>query len=83
MKPLVNRDNTLTVAHLLKALADGRISPDMPIGVVVCGETKVLGVVAHELHTYKDGTVVFVAHTEVTHRPVSDDVGETSAEVGL
>lgn len=83
MKAQVNKDNTLTVAHLLKALADGRISPDMPIGVVVQGETKVLGVVAHELHTYKDGQVIFVAHTESVHRPVSDNVGESSAEVGL
>ena len=80
---MVNKGNTLTVAHLLKALSDGRISPDMPIGVVVCGETRVLGVVAHELHTYKDGTVVFVAHTENVNRAVSDTVGESAAEVGL
>ncbi len=80
---MVNKDNTLTVAWLLKALADGRVKPDMPIGVVVCGETRVLGVVAHELHTYKDGTVVFVAHTETKLRPVAGDVGETAAEVGL
>jgi hypothetical protein len=80
---MVNKDNTLTVAWLLKALADGRVKPDMPIGVVVCGETRVLGVVAHELHTYKDGTVVFVVNTESANRPVSDNVGETSAEVGL
>jgi len=78
----VNKDNTLTVAHLLRALADGRISPDMPLGVVVCGESRVLGVVAHELHTYQDA-VVFVIHTEKTSRPVSDNVGESSSEVGF
>lgn len=80
---MVNRDNTLTVMHLLQAVADGRVRTDMPLGVVVCGQTQVLGVVAHELHTYKDGTVVFVIHTEATDRLVSDNVGETSSEVGL
>lgn len=80
---MVNKGNTLTVAHLLKALADGRITPDMPIGVVMCGDYQVLGVVSYKLHTYKDGTVVFVAYTKSTSRPVSDNTGESSAEVGL
>lgn len=60
----VNKDNTLTVGHLMRALKDGRISEDMPIGVIVYGEIKVLGVVAHEIHTYDDGSKVFIAHTE-------------------
>lgn len=80
---MVNRDNTLTVEWLLKALADGRVRTDQPIGVVVMGETRVLGVVAFEVHTYKDGTQVFAMHTETAARPVADTVGETAAEVGL
>lgn len=80
---MINKDNTLTVGHLLKALSDGRITQDMPIGVVVYGDTKILGVVAHEIHTYKDGSKVFVAHVETPMRPVSDNVGDSSAEVGL
>ena len=80
---MVNRDNTLTVAHLLQAVADGRVHPDMPLGVVTWGETRVLGVVAHELHTYTDGTVVFVIHTATPAHPVSDKVGDSAADVGL
>jgi hypothetical protein len=68
---MVNRDNTLTVEWLMKAVADGRVRMDMPIGVIF------------ELHTYKDGTQVFVMHTEASRRAVADEPGETAAEVGL
>lgn len=78
-----NPDNTLTVAWLMKALADGRVSMDQPIGVIVRGETRVLGVDAFELHSYQDGGRVFVMHTESVDRPVAFEPGATAAEVGL
>jgi hypothetical protein len=80
---MVNKNNTLTVAHLLKSVADGRVKPDMPIGVIRYGTTDVVGIVAFELHTYPDGTQVFVAHCETPNRPVAHTPGETAAEVGL
>ncbi len=80
---MVNRDNTLTVEWLLKAVADGRVRTDQPIGVVVRGETQVLGIDAFELHTYKDGTQVFVMHTESADRPAATFVGDSAAEVGF
>ena len=80
---MVNRDNTLTVEWLLKAVADGRVRADQPLGVIVRGETRVLGIDSFELHTYADGTKVFVAHTESAARPVASEPGQSAAEVGL
>ncbi len=80
---MVNRDNTLTVEWLMKAVADGRVRMDMPIGVIFAGLSTVHGIDSFELHTYKDGTQVFVMHTEVSRRTVADEPGETCAEVGL
>jgi hypothetical protein len=80
---MVNRDNTLTVEWLLKAVADGRVRTDMPIGVIFAGLSTVHGVDSFEVHTYKDGTKVFVMHTEVSRRAVADEPGEDRAEVGL
>lgn len=80
---MVNRDNTLTVEFLLKAVADGRVKPDMPLGVIFAGLSTVHGIDAFEVHTYKDGTQVFVMHTEVSRRAVASEPGEKSEEVGL
>jgi len=79
----VNPDNTLTVAHMLAALADGRIDKDMPIGVIFAGLSSVHGICAFEIHTYDDGSRVLVAHTESARRLVADEPGVFSAEVGL
>lgn len=79
---MVNRDNTLTVQHLLAAAADGRVDVNMPIGVIFAGLTSVHGICAFELHTYPDGAKVLVAHTEPSRRLVADNPGEFSAEVG-
>ena len=80
---MVNRDNTLTVKHLIAAARDGRVSEDTPIGVIFAGMTSVHGICAFELHTYKDGSQVLVAHTEPSRRLVASDPGESSAEVGF
>jgi len=80
---MVNKDNTLTVAWLLKAVADGRVTVDMPIGILLHGDDKLVGVCAAELYTYKDGQKVFVIHTETSERPLATELGEYAAEVGL
>jgi hypothetical protein len=80
----INRDNTLTVQHLLNAVRDGRVSADMPIGVVMAGlAPSVFGICAFELHTYRGGEKVLVIHGELSRRKVCEHLGETSAEVGL
>ena len=81
---MVNRDNTLTVEWLLKAVADGRVRTDMPIGVVSHSRASdVLGVDAFEIHTYADGTKVFVMHCESVQRPVASEAATETTEVGL
>ena len=79
-EPLVNKDNTLTVAHLIKATADGRVSTNMPIGIVV--RDQVLGINCFEVYTYADGSQCLVMHMETARRPVATSVGDTSFEVG-
>jgi hypothetical protein len=79
----MNKENTLTLDFLLRALQDGRVKPDMPIGIIVYGQTVVVGACAFEIHTYKDGSQVFVIHTENGYRPCADKPGDTCAEVGL
>jgi len=79
---MVNKDNTLTVEYLLKAVADGRVRTDMPLGVLVGGKQVILGVDAFELHTYEDGSQVFMIHCP-EDRPVSTSPGSQSSEVGF
>lgn len=55
---MVNKDNTITVAELLSMLADGRVTPDMPLAIWDNAEESVRGVIAVEIHTYKDGSKV-------------------------
>ncbi len=52
----VNKDNTFTVGELLKMLADGRVTPDMPLAVWDHEQGAVRGFNALEIHTYKDGS---------------------------
>ena len=80
---MVNKNNTLTVEHLVHAVADGLIRMDMPIGVISPGFDGIKGVDAFELCTFKDGTKVFVIHTESMGRLVSYDLPETAQEVGF
>jgi hypothetical protein len=80
---MVNPNNTLTVEFLLKALADGRITKDQPLGVIVGGETRILGVNSFELHTYESGEKVLMICTETQSRPVAYDPGISAAEVGF
>lgn len=53
---MVNKDNTFTVAELLKMLTDGRITPEMPLAVWDSGGGMVRGLKALEIHSYKDGS---------------------------
>lgn len=53
---MVNKNNTLTVADLLKMLADGQVTMDMPITIWDSCEGTVRGLNAVEIHTYKDGS---------------------------
>ncbi len=58
---MVNKDKTLTVAHLLGMLRDGRITPDLPIAMFSERESAVVrGIDAFELYTCKDGSQVLV-----------------------
>jgi len=53
---MVNKDKTFTVAELLQMLADGRITPDMPLATWDQGQGTVRGFQALEIHTYADGS---------------------------
>ncbi len=53
---MVNKDKTFTVGELLKMLADGRITPEMPLAVWDSNRGVVRGVNALEIHSYKDGS---------------------------
>jgi hypothetical protein len=80
----MNKDNTLTVAHLLKALKDGRITEDMPIAVVRNDAPYLLGVDSMEIHRFVDkDEKVFCICTETLARPVSWVAGDFTTEVGL
>jgi hypothetical protein len=71
---MVNKDKTITVGDLLKMLADGRVTPDMPLGAVVCdgskGAVPVRGIIACELYNYKDGSKAVALYA-------SDPCGDT------
>jgi hypothetical protein len=53
---MINKDKTLTVGMLSKALKDGRLNVDMPIAILDCGTDSIRGVHAFEIHTHKDGS---------------------------
>lgn len=53
---MVNKGNTVTVAELLAILADGRITPDMPIAIWDNATGTIRGVNAFEIQTFKDGS---------------------------
>lgn len=52
---MINKANTFTVAELLKMLADGRVTPDMPI-TIFCDPNRMVGCSSTEIVTYKDGS---------------------------
>jgi hypothetical protein len=53
---MINRDETITIGTLLKMLADGRITADMPVTFYDNYSGTVHGIQAVEIHTYKDGS---------------------------
>lgn len=53
---MINKDKTLTVAELLAILADGRITPDMPLSIYDNATGTIRGIQAFEIHTHKDGS---------------------------
>jgi hypothetical protein len=69
---MVNKDNTITVAELMKMLADGRITPETPITFY---EDNPRGFVALELHTYKDGSKALCFFSGIEVSDCSDIVG--------
>lgn len=73
---MVDKDNTVTVAMLLSMLADGRVSPDMPIAIWDNMDASVRGVSAVEIHTYKDGSKVL---SFFSGAPVADIKNSVSA----
>ncbi len=78
---MVNKDNTLTVGHLLKSVLDGKVTKDMPVGVLTRDGNPVLGVEAFVLHTYSDGTQVLMVQCAPAHQPVASHGAPTTAEV--
>lgn len=58
---MINKDKTLTVGDLLKMLADGRVTVDMPVAVL-CGNS-VTGIVAAEIVTFQDESKGFLVYT--------------------
>ena len=66
---MVNKDNTITVGELMKMLADGRVTMDMPLAIWDNVEGTVRGINATEIHFYKDGSKVL---SFFSGAPVSD-----------
>jgi hypothetical protein len=60
---MINKDKTLTVGDLLKMLADGRVTVDMPIAVFHRSPDCMVGVVAVEIVTYDDGGKALTVYT--------------------
>lgn len=60
---MINKDKTITVAELLAILADGRISPDMPIAVYRSHPDCLVGHVATEILTLADGSKLLTFYT--------------------
>lgn len=58
---MINRDNTFTVAELLKMLADGRVTPDMPLAVWRNdSDGNLRGFTGIEIQTYRGGEKILV-----------------------
>lgn len=53
---MINKDMTITVGDLLKLLADGRVTVDMPVTFWDSSSGTVRGIAALEIYTYRDGT---------------------------
>lgn len=53
---MINKDKTITVADLLKMLADGRVHNRMAVTVWDQENGVSRGVQAVEIHTYEDGS---------------------------
>lgn len=77
----INKGNTLTIQNLIDSANDGRVSKDMPIGVLIANGGVVRGICSFELLTYTDGSVVFVARTESSTRLVTEEEYIGSEEV--
>ncbi len=76
---MVNKDKTVTVAELLAILADGRISPDMPIAIWDNASGTIRGVNAFEIQTFKDGSKALTFFDGAVCAEIKDV--ETTAEV--
>ncbi len=76
---MVNKDNTITVADLLAMLADGRVTPDMPLAIWDNAEGTVRGINATEIHFYKDGAKVLAFFSGAMVADIKDCV--STAEV--
>lgn len=75
---MINKDKTVTVAELMSALADGRITMDMPIAIYDA-EGAIRGVNAFELQTMKDGAKCLTFFVGAPCASVSDV--ESTSEV--
>ena len=74
---MIDKSKTLTVGELLAILADGRISPDMPIVILDEGLGCLRGVPAVEIITMKDGSrALTVAQYDTCGQ--TDDIESTS-----
>lgn len=78
---MVNKDNTITVALLLKMLADGRVTPDMPLAIWYNGDETVRGVCGVEIQTYKDGAKVLCFFSDMGANVADITDCQSSAEV--
>ncbi len=78
---MVNNKNTLQVKHMLNASCCGLVSVETPIGVIVNGDFKTLGIISFELHTFEDGKKVLVMHTGPSENPVSKVAAVGSQEI--
>jgi len=79
---MVNKDKTLTVADLMQMLTDGRITMAMPITMYDPNAHGTMrGLVAVEIHTFKDGSKTLAMFEGATCGDIKDI--DTSTEVYL
>jgi len=78
---MVNKNNTLTVADLMKMLADGQVTIDMPITIWDPYNETVRGISVIEIHVYKNGSKAFSVFEGAPCADIKDVV--SAAEIYL
>lgn len=60
---MINKDKTLTVGDLLKMLANGRVTVDMPVAIFLDHPCCMVGITAVEIITFDDDSKGLTIYT--------------------